>query len=292
MFKIGDFSRLAHVSTRLLRHYDQLGLLRPAEIEPQSGYRFYRASQLTELNRILVLRDLGFALEQIRALLSDPPSVEQLRAMLMLRRAEVERELLLQSERLQELERRITDLEHLGTDENDDVRVRQLPACSYLSARVALPGFEAARTLAGATQVELPAMLGRRAARGLGSLLVIQHAPEFEPDALDLEIGFVMNQPCKIERTLSVAGHAFTVRELPKVAHAAVCVRIGPPEAVHASAAAVARAIEARGYRLSGPNRELFLKAPSASEPPVIEMQFPVWRVGNAEEVSQMELEK
>jgi DNA-binding transcriptional MerR regulator len=65
MFWIGEFSRIAQVSGRLLRFYDELGLLSPAFTEPQTGYRYYSAQQLPRLNRILVLKELGLSLEQI-----------------------------------------------------------------------------------------------------------------------------------------------------------------------------------------------------------------------------------
>jgi DNA-binding transcriptional MerR regulator len=57
MFSIGEFARHGRVSVRMLRHYDAIGLLRPASVDPDSGYRFYRAGQLAELNRIIYLTD-------------------------------------------------------------------------------------------------------------------------------------------------------------------------------------------------------------------------------------------
>ena len=85
MFKIGEFSRLSRVSVRMLRHYDQLGLLTPAQTDRFSGYRYYTADQLPRLNRILALRDLGFSLEQIAGLLSEDLSPEQLLGMFKLK---------------------------------------------------------------------------------------------------------------------------------------------------------------------------------------------------------------
>ena len=69
MFRIGDFSRLARVTIKTLHHYDEAGLLQPSHVDRQSGYRYYAASQSQTLQRILLLKDLGFALEQIRELL-------------------------------------------------------------------------------------------------------------------------------------------------------------------------------------------------------------------------------
>ena len=53
MFKIGEFSQLSRVSVRMLRHYDQLGLLKPSRTDNFTNYRYYSADQLPRLNRIL-----------------------------------------------------------------------------------------------------------------------------------------------------------------------------------------------------------------------------------------------
>ena len=62
MFTIGDFARHGRVSVRMLRHYDAIGLLRPATVDPASGYRFYQAGQLGSMTlRSPGLRELGKA---------------------------------------------------------------------------------------------------------------------------------------------------------------------------------------------------------------------------------------
>lgn len=71
MLKIGEFSALAQVSIRTLRHYDEVGLLKPLHVEAESGYRYYSVSQLPRLHRILALRDLGFPLDRITAALEE-----------------------------------------------------------------------------------------------------------------------------------------------------------------------------------------------------------------------------
>ncbi len=48
MFKIGDFSKLSSISIRMLRHYDNMELLRPEKIDAQTGYRYYSAKTITE----------------------------------------------------------------------------------------------------------------------------------------------------------------------------------------------------------------------------------------------------
>ena len=58
MLKIGEFSKLSRVSVRMLRHYDQKGLLTPSEIDQMTGYRYYSENQLSQVFRITALKDL------------------------------------------------------------------------------------------------------------------------------------------------------------------------------------------------------------------------------------------
>jgi len=74
MLRIGEFATLARVSVRTLRHYEEMELLSPARVDPDSGYRYYDLTQLPELHRILALREAGISLPHIRHVLSDDPS--------------------------------------------------------------------------------------------------------------------------------------------------------------------------------------------------------------------------
>ena len=69
MLRIGEFSKLSRVSVRMLRHYDEVGLLAPSEIDPLTGYRYYSERQLITAGRIAALRALGFGLSETRELL-------------------------------------------------------------------------------------------------------------------------------------------------------------------------------------------------------------------------------
>ena len=89
MLSISEFARYLGVSARMLRHYDALGLLVPARVDPVTGYRHYTAAQLDRGNRLVALKELGFALDQIGPVLDAEVSVTELRAMLTLRRAQV-----------------------------------------------------------------------------------------------------------------------------------------------------------------------------------------------------------
>ena len=60
MLKIGIFSKLSRISVRMLRYYDEAGLLAPGEVDPSTGYRYYHERQLMEAGRIRALRGMGF----------------------------------------------------------------------------------------------------------------------------------------------------------------------------------------------------------------------------------------
>jgi DNA-binding transcriptional MerR regulator len=85
MFLTGEFSQIARVSKRLLQYYDEIGLLKPAHIDPHTGYRYYSARQLPRLNRILVLKDLGLGLDSIAKMMQADVSDTEIGGMLLMK---------------------------------------------------------------------------------------------------------------------------------------------------------------------------------------------------------------
>ena len=272
MFRIGDFSRIARVSARLLRFYDEIGLFTPAHADPQTGYRYYTVAQLSQLNRVLVLKDLGFNLDQVRDILSSDIGAAELRNMLLLRRNDVEQTLAVESQRLHRIETRIAQLESEGTLSADDVVVRAEPARRILSLRRTVPSFGAARGLIVELSNHARQFLPKRHSH---TLIVIAHSLQFEQDELDVEFGYAFEDEPK--RNVP-AGAAVKLRELEAVERMAVCVRVGLPEDAHLVTTKIGRFLEASGDRLAGPSREVFLQAPvlDRMHEAVVEMQFPV----------------
>ena len=156
----------------------------------------------------------------------------------------------------------------------DDVVIREEPARRYLSLRGRYPSFSAAVAQALQMMHEVPKQLPRGA---LGTFIGVTHSPEFEPDDIDLELGFELNAGARALPKLS-SGVELGVSELPAYARVATCVRVGPPERAHLATARIGRWLEAANYRLTGPNREIFLKPPAAERlaESVVEMAFPI----------------
>lgn len=274
MFRIGDFSRIARVSARLLRFYDEIGLLEPVHADPQTGYRYYAVAQLAQLNRITVLKDLGFSLEQIGGILKSPLDAGELRRMLLLRRNDVETTLAQESQRLRHIETRIAQIENEGSLSVDDVIERAEPARRLLSIRRQVASFAQARELIGFLHECARPLLPR--AHGC-QLVVVAHAAQFEGDELDAEVGFAVEH---LELSGLPMASALTLRAVPAVERMAVCVRVGLPEDAHLVTARIGRFIAANGDQLDGPSREVFLQPPDPQRmhESVVEMQFPIKR--------------
>jgi DNA-binding transcriptional MerR regulator len=274
MFRIGEFSRIARVSARLLRFYDELGLFKPAHADSQTGYRYYSAEQLGELNRITVLKGLGFSLEQIGPILEDRITVAELRSMLLLRRQDAERAVAAETERLRQIETRILQIETGGQLETADVVVRPEPARRLLSLRRVVSSFSEARGLLAELKEQVKAIYPRGHP---GQICAIAHSEDFESDDIDVELGVTLGAD---EEPRIPAGSRLTVETLPPVERMATCVRVGLPEDAHLVTAKIGRLIEMNGDILAGPGREVFLRPPRVDRmhEAVVEMQFPISR--------------
>lgn len=111
MLNIGEFARLAGVSVRMLRHYDQLGLLRPERVDPYSGYRSYSADQLERANRLVALKELGFRLDEVGRMLADDLPAKELAELLRRRRDELHAQLDADRRRLVAISARLRSVE-------------------------------------------------------------------------------------------------------------------------------------------------------------------------------------
>lgn len=142
MLKIGVFSKLSRISVRMLRYYDEAGLLTPSVVDPATGYRYYGEKQLLEAERIRALREMGFGVGAVGEILSayqDPAALEQF---LRIRREELQGELRAAQRRLLLLE---TTLERVGKDGivmNYNVTLKEIPGRYAACVRGVIPGYE------------------------------------------------------------------------------------------------------------------------------------------------------
>lgn len=76
MIRIGDLAKTANISKRTLYHYEHIGLLLPARVL-ENGYRYYDNQALIRLQKILLLKSIGYTLEQIKELLQNQNPAEE-----------------------------------------------------------------------------------------------------------------------------------------------------------------------------------------------------------------------
>ena len=129
MLKIGDFSNLARVTIKALRYYDELGLLKPVKVDEYSGYRYYSVSQLTQLHRIIALKDMGLSLEEISRLLKDNVSIAHILDLLHSKQAEQKQKLEVETERLKRVEEWLVQVEKEGKMPDHEIVIKNSIPC-------------------------------------------------------------------------------------------------------------------------------------------------------------------
>ena len=276
MYLIGEFSKIAQVSGRQLRHYDQLGLLIPEYSDPQTGYRYYSASQLPRLNRILALKEMGMSLDQIKRMLDDEISPDELRGMLMMKKAQIEQMLHEELARMRYIESRIEQINIEGNMDNYDVVLKSVPAKKFLSVREICPDLNDGRRLAQEMASILPAKVG---SKSMGHFTAVVYSDWFTLEDIDIEFGFQIEVDLDDDLTIPLPdGSHMTVSELPAEEHMLTVTRVGIPELGHGSYSALGVWAEANGYELVGNVREVFLNfvPPDRVEETVTEIQYPV----------------
>jgi len=273
MFTIGDFASHGRVSVRMLRHYDAIGLLRPAAVDPATGYRWYEAGQLARLNRLVALKDLGFTLEQVRSILDEKVSVEELRGMLRLRQAELQARIAGDAARLAQVEARLRIIEREGAMPADEVQVKRVPAVRVAELSGIAADFEpeSISPVIGPLYDELIRRLERAGVTPTGAP-VAWYEDVAGGDGVVVHAGM----PVDVEPG---GAHGLQVVDLPAIERAATILHHGSMDAVMPTVQALARWIEANGYRSASYSRELYLECGEDRDTWVTELQEPVTAV-------------
>ena len=280
MFKIGEFSKLVQVSVSTLRYYDQVGLLKPVEVDRLTGYRSYSASQLPRLHRILALKGLGFELAQIAAVLDEGVTPEQMRGMLRLRHAQISQQITEAQSQLVEIEVRLQQIEREEQISTYDVILKHVEPLLIASVRTILPIHSAVGSLFSevyeAVGFHADEALGPNPCEG-GETLVLWYDTEFKENDVDGAAAF------RLRYRVPECGR-MRVQELPAATMAAT-VHHGPYNTISEAHEAVLKWVEVNRYQIVGPDREVYLynRTPIRQDDPsyVTEIQYPVTKAFN-----------
>ena len=268
MIRIGDFARIGQVSIVTLRHYDEIGLLKPSAVDSVTGYRHYSVSQLPRLNRILALKDLGFSLDQIEQVLNGL-TVEQLRGMLKMKQAEVQQQIADEQARLTRIEARLRQIESEDNMPEYDVVLKMVPAMLIASRTVTIPTNDQVPVYLDAAMFDAYNYAKTNGVKAVGDCFAIWHQPA------EIHANEVAEAAVPIDHTLPSSDQV-KVYELPRTQVASV-IHHGAFENFVQEHTTLLRWIEANGYEIVGPYREIYIKhdrdnmADSATE-----IQYPV----------------
>jgi DNA-binding transcriptional MerR regulator len=271
MLRIGDFARLAQVSVKTLRYYDDLGLITAAHADPSTGYRYYSVDQLPRLNRLLALKDLGFSLDQVAAVLNDGVTHEQLRGMLMLKRAEAAHRLQDEQGRLSRIEARLREIEQEDHMPDYDIAIKNVPPMRVAARRVRIPRNDMVPRVLGAAFDETYAHLRAHGAKAIDPCLALWHtsADTYEDEDAEavVPVAGTLGESADV-KVYELAGGTF-----------ASAVHHGDFAEFTQLHPALIRWIDANGYRIAGPSREVYHRLDHARpQDSVTEVQYPIER--------------
>ena len=269
MLKIGTFSKLSRISVRMLRYYEEMGLLAPNEVDTATGYRYYGEGQLMEAERIRALREMGFGIGAVREILSachDPAALEQL---LRIRREELCGEIQAAKQRLLLLE---TTLKRVGKDgivENYNVTVNEIPGRYAASLRKSIPDYAREGELWG-QMMEETAPQHIQMAEPCWSMAIF-HDKEYREESVDVEIQMA------VKGRYTDTPHVRFLELPPQLVAAVTCK--GSYQQMAGVNQALSSWIAGNGYEMDGPMFNIYHVGPAQTQDPeewITEVCMPV----------------
>lgn len=263
--KIGEFARLGQISVQTLRYYDDLGLLKPSEVDHFSNYRYYALDQLPSLLRILALKDLGISLDQIRLLMSENMSDIELRRILTVKRDDLQKQVADGLDQMERIEARLQSLDRTEASPHCEVIIKQISPMRVASVRGKIASFWDVTPLWHELQSHLqPYRLTLEQPS-----LTICHASEPE---IDVEV-------CIPVPKSPPAGLA--VNTLPGYDCMACTIHRGGFSGLAPAFTSLIRWVDENRYTIVGPDREIYLRLPEkgkyqSDSEAITELQIPV----------------
>ncbi len=267
MLKIGDFSKITRVSVRMLRHYDEIGLLKPQDVDRFTGYRFYSADQIPKVNRIYVLKEMGFSLPEICGLMDKEMNSKQVLSLLHNKKREISFAIEKENEKLLRVETLIKFFDKELNFMKYEVALKNIPAIKVLSLRGIIPTYNAE----GMLWEELQKFVRENNLKCEMPCYAIYHDQGYKENDVDVEVTMCFND--SVEETERIK-----IRELEAVTEMAVIMHQGPFEEMTAAYHALGVWLESNGYEMNGPTRAIYHKGPWCEENPenyLTEIQAP-----------------
>lgn len=272
MLRIGEFAKLCRVSVRTLRFYEECGLLRPSRVDDFTGYRYYAASLLPRVSRILALRDLGLSLEQIAVVVGSgrlPLSV--LQEMLAEKRAELARHVAVEQARLCRVEAWLQLIEE-GKMSDYKIVLKAAEPQLVASQRRVIARMADLNVVLPQMFNEIYAQVGEVGSGPAGELW--HDTKVFDGTDMDVETYVPISAAVPVT-------DALTVKTLPAVATLACVTHEGPFAKLNEAHEAIHAWMHANGYQRVPPDRCIYHAVCRGGNPDdnVCEVQYPVAKI-------------
>jgi DNA-binding transcriptional MerR regulator/predicted transcriptional regulator YdeE len=248
LFTIGEFSKVTGLTIKTLRFYHEQGLLNPAAIDPETGYRYYDGSRVETARIITELRRLDFSLAEIGEILRSCADDTDLLQSLQRQRQSIESRMRHDREVSRRLDQLIShEREVRETMQNATFEVQQKTLEPMLIAGVRMKGkySDCGRGFA---------RIGKRLGRQIcGKAFLLHYDAEFREDDADFEACLPIRK--------GEPSDGISVRELP----GGKCVTLmheGPYDELGRSYARILKHVKSNGYEIEMPTREIYLKGP------------------------------
>ena len=259
MLKIGEFSRLSQVTVKTLHHYDEIGLLKPSQIDPFTGYRYYTVEQLPQVHRIMALKALGLSLEQIATMVADEISTDHIRDILQRQQTQIQQRIQEEQRRLSQVAFRLRMIELEEHLPNLDVVVKPIPPFTALTLRTSI-GHENHAPDLHTFQRETEHAMAQGKFKLVGPIGEIYYGEEFRLDWQDVEFVLPVDESQTEDVPLETAG-VLRLKTVPALSMAATYVHYSTDtngyDTDHLSEVMpiLRRWIVDNGYRLCGSHR-------------------------------------
>lgn len=275
MFKIGEFSRLCQLPVSALRYYDTVDLFKPKQIDQLTGYRYYSADQLPRLNRLLALKELGLSLDEIKLMLDNKLSANQIRALLRVKQIELKAHVRITQAQLHRVAMRLHQIEHESQRDDYNVVSKTLPQTTVLAAR---EGFSS-RQEAVQRLNQITSELQSQGITPSGPSFLLDYYQNSDENHVDIELAIPIPDLHTADSVFA-NGLQLIPRELP-TAEALCLVHQGNYDSLGTPLAALGHWIESHGYCTGEHMREVYLHgAHDTSDPAdyITEIQFIIMR--------------
>ncbi len=280
MFKIGEFSKLCGLSVDTLYHYEKLKILVPITVDELTGYRYYDASQMMTVNKILALKDAGFALEEVKNIMNDNVSVPMLIEMLESKAVFLETTLSNEYNRLERLHTNIFLIKNGGISQMNEISIKKVEPIHVASIRKVFDKNDFNENLKKMWP-SVNEYIDKKGVKRTIPCLMLYHSGRwdlrqlnvmYDEQNLDVEVA----EPI----TKSFEGNEEVhVYELPRVEKMACIVHNGPFSTIGKTMDTLFEWLKCNNYLADGAVREIYHKGEWATDNPdeyITELQIPI----------------